>query len=116
MKSFLLAITCLLVCSIASAATLYVTEFQGAPPLSVYYQAVTTPALANQTVSIGGSSAQSSAFSSTTGIVRINTDTTCRVLFGTNPTALSTSMRMIAGQTEYFIVTPGQKVAVITGT
>ncbi len=114
MKYFLLLAT--LLCVTASASTLYISEFQGAPPLSVYFQAVTAPALVNQTVSIGGSSAQSSAFSSTTGIIRINTDATCRILFGTNPTALSTSMRMIAGQTEYFLVAPGQKVAVITGT
>lgn len=43
----------------AMSATLWVTEFTGAPPNSVYYQAVKAPALANQTVTVGGVSTQS---------------------------------------------------------
>jgi len=116
MKSFLLAITCLLVCSAASAATLYISEFQGAPPLSVYYQAARMPALVDQTVAIGSSSAQSAAFGSSTGMIRVNTDVACNIIIGSNPTATTSKMRMSAGQTEYFLVTPGQKIAVIVGT
>ncbi len=115
MKYFLLIAT--LLCISASADTLYVTEFKGAPPLSVYFQAVTTPALADQAISISGSSTQSSAFNANTGIIRIHTDAACHlVIGGSSPTATGSSMRMGAGQTEYFLVTPGQKLAVITGT
>jgi hypothetical protein len=32
---------------------------------------------------------------------------------GLNPVATPTSMRMVAGQTEYFVVTPGERLAVI---
>lgn len=98
-------------------AVLYISEYPGVPffngtPLSM----VSEPATTDQTVAISGSSAQSSTFKNSTNIVRLNTDTICSVLFGTNPTALTTSKRLAANQTEYFGVLPGQKVAVITNT
>lgn len=96
------------------ADTLYITEFVGAPPTSVYYQAVKAPAVAEQTVAISGTSARSSAFAITTGIVRISTDVDCHVVIGgTAPTATTSSMRLVAGASEYFVVAPGDKVAVI---
>lgn len=111
----LLALALTLAANLASAATLYVTEFTSAPPVSVYYQAANTPAVANQTVAIGVSSAQSAAFSGTTGLVRIHADVACHVVVGgASPTATATSMRLAAGQTEYFVVLAGQKLAVIT--
>lgn len=111
----IIAALALALCALPSlASTLYVTEIQGAPPTSVYYQAARMPAVANQTVSIGVSSTQSAAFDSLTGLVRVHADVACHVLIGgTNPTALSTSMRFIAGQTEYFVVKAGDKLAVI---
>lgn len=110
---FVIAVS-LLICSVASAATLYVTEFVGAPPLSVYYQAARAPALVDQTVAIGGSSTRSAAFNANTGIIRVSTDVACHlVIGGTAPTATTSSMRMAAGQTEYFLVSPGDKLAVI---
>lgn len=97
------------------AATLFVTEFIGAPPQSVYYQAVNMPAVTTQTVAIGGSSVRSSAFNVNTGIVRVHADAACHIVIDSGtPTATSSSMRMAAGQTEYFVVKPGQLVAVIT--
>lgn len=103
--------------SASRAATLYVTEFQGAPPMSVYYQAARSPALIQQTVLFTSSSVQSSAFSATTGLVRIQCDAICNVTVGgTNPIATTSTMRLTAGQTEYFVVAPGDKVAVIAGT
>lgn len=95
-------------------ATLYVTEVTSAPPTVVIYQAARMPAIVNQTVAIGASSAQSAAFNVSTGLIRVATDVACHVLIGgTNPTALLTSMRLAAGQTEYFVVVPGDKIAVI---
>lgn len=114
MRRLLPLLALLLVAGQSLAATLYVTEFKGAPPTSVYYQAVTAPQLATGVVNITGVSAQSSAFTALTGIVRIHTDTACMIVVGgTNPTATTGSMRLAAGQTEYFVVSPGDKVAVI---
>jgi hypothetical protein len=106
-------------------ATLYVTEFRGIgqePALRTWgngpalMQFAQQPPVAEQTVAIGATSAQSNAFNSATNMVRISTDAICSVLFGNNPTATAGSARMAAGQTEYFAVGPGMKVAVITNT
>lgn len=74
------------------------------------------PALTHQQVAVGGSTAQSSAFGTQTQFVRLHTDVPCRVEFGVDPTAASTSKRLAANSTEYFGVTPGQKLAVILTT
>lgn len=97
----------------AFAATVYVEEF--AAPLPIYYQAALTPGIAKLTVAIGGSSAQSSAFASGVTLIRVHADAICSIeIGGTNPTATATSMRFAAGQTEYFLVRAGDKLAVIT--
>ncbi len=114
-RKSLLLLAALLMVPVAMADTLYVTEFIGAPPLSVYYQAVNTPAVAKQAIAVTGTSAQSAAFNGDTGIVRIHPDVAVLVeIGGTSPTATSTSMRVEAGATEYFLVKPGQKLAVKT--
>lgn len=104
-------------CATANAATMYVTEFLGVPPVSVYYQAALAPAVANATVAIGGGSLQSPVFGASTRLVRVHCDIICNVnIGGTNPTATTSSMRLAAGQTEYFVVAPGDRAAVIAGT
>ena len=77
----------MLASSLASAATLYITEYK--QPLSVTYQAaLAVPAVAEQTISITGSSAQSKAFNAQTTIIRVHTDAICSVeIGGTNPVA-----------------------------
>ena len=108
------AVLALFSVGVCDAATLYVTEILSAPPTSVYYQAARMPSVTDQTVSIGASSTQSAAFNTSTGLVRVHADIACHVVIGgTNPTATASSMRMIAGQTEYFVVKPGDKLAVI---
>lgn len=104
----------LLLCTLPTfAATVYVEEFGQYIPF--YWQAAQTPGLVAQTVAIGGSSAQSSAFNARTVLIRVHTDAICSIeIGGTNPTATTSSMRFIAGQTEYFLVRPGDKLAVIT--
>src|ERR1700685_4308085 len=98
-------------------AALYVTEFveleQG--PARRVGQMSMQPPVAEQTVAIGGSSAQSNAFNALTRIVRVHTDSICSIEFGTNPTATATTARMAANQTEYFGVPVNQsyKIAVI---
>lgn len=74
------------------------------------------PALAVQTIAIGAGSVQSAAFNSATRVVRLHTDAICSYRFGPNPTAIATTARLAAGQTEYFGVKPGDKVAIITNT
>lgn len=74
------------------------------------------PSIANQQVANGGASAQSAAFNAKTKFVRLHTDANCRIEFGDNPSATGASKRMAAGQTEYFGVQPGMKVACTTST
>lgn len=74
------------------------------------------PPLTTQTVAIGGSSTQSSAFDAKTKMVAVHTDAICSVEFGSNPTATASSRRMAANTTEYFEVTGAHKIAVITNT
>lgn len=94
-------------------ATLYVTEFSCIT--TDHIQAAQEPELASQTVAISGASAASGAFSDTTRLVRVHTDSICSIKFGTSPTATTSNRRMAANQTEYFGVPMGQqfKVAVI---
>lgn len=71
------------------------------------------PAVINQQISIGATSAQSSPMSDVTRFIRLHAETSCRVSVGSNPVAAATSMRMVAGGTEYLGVSPGLKIAVI---
>ncbi len=119
MRRLLIAAVLALAAVPALADAVFITEFKGAPPNSVYYQAATAPAITNQSVSITpNSSVQSAAFNSATGLIRIQCVTTeltdvCNVAIGgTNPTANGVSMRLTSGQTEYFVVKAGDKLAV----
>lgn len=113
----IIALVLLLAAASAQAATLYVSEFtQTAPRLSGLPLAQ-APAAVLQNVAVSGTSAQSSAFSSATRLVRLFADAAmCVVVGGTSPTATITSQPMAANQTEYFLVNPGDKVAAITCT
>lgn len=96
-------------------ATLYISEYADVA-LAGSIQIAPEPPLAEQTVAIGGASAQSSAFGASTRIIRVHTDAICSVLVGADPTATAAKKRLAAGQTEYFAVAPGAKIAVITNT
>lgn len=74
------------------------------------------PPLASQVVAIGGSSVQSSAFNAETKIICVHTDAICSVEFGASPTATANSRRLAANSTEFFDVSQGHKIAVITNT
>lgn len=97
-------------------ATLYIAEFTESAfgQIAGHAPVAALPAVTEQTVAISGASAQSSAFGNQTEIIRVHTDTTCSILVGTNPTATAAKLRMVADQTEYFAVQPGDKIAVIT--
>lgn len=96
-------------------AVLYVTEF-AKPAQGVNATVAPMPPLAEQTVAIGGSSTSSSAFSAQTNLIRVHTDAVCSIAIGGGPTATSSTMRLAAGQTEYFAVSPAHKIAVITNS
>ena len=71
-------------------AVLYITEYATLGVQQVggmVSQTPQEPPLAEQTVAISGSSAQSSAFNAQTTLVRLHTDAICSIEFGTNPTA-----------------------------
>lgn len=97
---------------------LYITEFVALNPTTGggNLAMASMPANAQQTISITSASASSTSFQQNTYYVRLHTDSICSVNFGSSPTATTTNARMAANQTEYFSVTPGQKVAVITNT
>lgn len=99
-------------------ATLYIEEYTTAPIINngQIMQMAKQPSVAQQTVAISGTSAQSAAFDANTKYVRIHTDAVCSFLFGSDPTATTSDPRMAASQTEYFAVPGGYKVAVITNT
>jgi hypothetical protein len=94
---------------------LYITEYQ--EMASHYAQAPQEPCIVDQTpVVIGAGSLKSAAFNAKTHVVRIHADAICSIAFGEDPTATTDSQRFAAGQTEFRVVGPGQKVAVIGNT
>jgi len=74
------------------------------------------PAVAEQHISITAGSVQSAAFNTATRMIRVHADAVCSIAIGTNPTAVATAKRLAANQTEYFGVSPGHLIAVITNT
>lgn len=100
-------------------ATVYITEFAGIGRSQVggsYMSVPITPAVANQTVGIGANT-QSAAFSASTVLIRVHADSICSIAVGgTNPAATTSIARFGAGQTEYFGVTAGDKLAVIANS
>lgn len=101
-------------------AVLFVTEFARQSRDAAGFPMVVAdePAVANQTVAIGGGSVQSNAFNALTKFVRIHTDAACSIELGTNPTATTSTRRLAANSTEYFGIPKGAgfKVAVISNT
>lgn len=96
-------------------ALLYVTEFGAfAVDAGGLVQIAKTNVVTDQTpVAIGGASLQSAPFSVGSRYVRVHTDVICSIAFGANPTATTSNMRMAANQTEYFMINPRDRVAVI---
>lgn len=99
-------------------ASLYIAEFDSLP--LEYYQR-TVPAtrlvtLAEQVVSIGGSSTQSAAFNTLTRWIEIHPDATCSIAGGSNPTATTSNRRLKQDERVYLAVNGGDKIAVITNT
>lgn len=72
---------------------------------------------ASQPVAIGAGSTQSTAFGTTTGVVRLVATVDCFVTIGANPNAVAgSSMYLPAGVPEFIAVSGGDKVAVVQST
>lgn len=97
-------------------ATLWITEFShlGQDHARRTGQTALLPPVAEQSITITAGSTQGSALNSATHLVRLHTDTACHIAVGTNPTASSANLKMLTDSTEYFAVTPGDVIAVIT--
>lgn len=99
-------------------SNLYISEYADVGHLPGLIPAGAEPNITDQLVNFAGASVQSNAFKNNTQVVRLHTDATCSVLFGTNPTVTTSNKRMVGGQTEYFTIGAysNLKVAVITNT
>lgn len=95
-------------------ADLYITEFQasGNSVSGAQLQVGVQPAVAMQKVTFSAST-QSAAFDSRTVFLRLHPTADCHIIVGTDPTATTNHMPMLADSTEYFGVLPGMKLAVI---
>ena len=96
----------------AEASSCNVTEFSLLAPSGV--QVAMMPPLVDQTpITTSGTTAQSSAFSGDTKLIRAWCDTQSAIVIGANPTATTNNLPLSAGSAEYFNVIPGQKAAFI---
>ena len=68
---------------------------------------------ASQSVAYTGTAGQSSAISDQIRVVRILSSSDCFVLVGVNPTATSSDAILVAANTEYISVRPGEKISAI---
>lgn len=97
--------------------TVYIAEFESLPNIAGGQpQIASLPPLTEQTRSVSGTSAQSSAFSAKTRFIQVHTDSICSIAVGASPTATTSNMRLPADATFYFAVQPGDKLAAITNT
>lgn len=97
-------------------STAYIREYADiAHTFSKVVQAGAEPGIADQTVTTSATSAQSAAFNANTRIIAISTPAAQAVtcLFGANPTALVSSLRLPSNSIIFFGVKPGDKVALI---
>jgi hypothetical protein len=96
---------------------LFISEFQTLPNgqwKGRSMQCVPLPSLGTQVINLGAST-QSAAMQTGTQVVRLHAVAACHVVVGANPTATTNDMRLGEGQTEYFSIEPGLKIAVIAG-
>ncbi len=99
-------------------ATLWITEFNKQP---VDFRGNVTPVanfppIAQQTVTITGTSAQSAVLNDATCYVRVYADANCAIELAVNPTATAAKMPLAADSAEYIGVNAqsGLKIAGIT--
>ncbi len=99
-------------------ATIYITELASVSQNSGAGGGVQYGRLPEITTQVLNSWPQASAaFSKDTQIIRMTTDSVCSISVGpTTPGASVSNMRLAANVPEYFAVTPGHFLSVITNT
>ena len=99
-------------------ATMYVSEYADVGRSIGIVPVGAEPSL-DQVVTYTATAGSSTAFQSSTQMIRVHCDGIASIKLGTAPTAVAnTNKRMTAGQTEYFMVPQGQsfKVSAVTST
>lgn len=74
------------------------------------------PIVAAERVANAGASTQGSAFNAKTKFIMVHADSICSYKIGANPVAVVGEGRMAAGETRYFGVYPGHKIAFVLNT
>ena len=99
-------------------ATLWISEYSatGIDNGGNQEQVVKEPALVNQTPVTYTTSTASAAFNAATKIIAVRASAIAHLAFGTAPTATANYKPISAGETHYFAVDPGDKVAAYDGT
>lgn len=72
------------------------------------------PAVAEQEINITGSTQSSAPFNARTRFIMVHAAAVCALAFGDTPSAVAGRHRLGAGETRFYGVSPGQRVAVIT--
>jgi len=98
-------------------ADIYVTEYAelARDIKSFHLAAPLEPCLAVQKIGNPATTTQSSAFNAQTKFVMVHASAAAHVSFGSNPTATTSTDRLGAGETRFYGVVPGHKVAAING-
>jgi hypothetical protein len=116
LRPLMVAFLALFATQATAASKLYISEYAAVGVAQgTVAQVAAEPILANQLVDFSGGVASSAAFNAATSYVRVVCDTQCAVLFGTAPTALTSSKLLPALLPEYFAVPKGSayKISVI---
>jgi hypothetical protein len=81
--------------------------------MSNYIVTKIDPDYYSQSYDVNSTSAQSSAITTGSGLIRICTTTHCHIRFGANPTATEEDLMLPPDHVEIFAFVSGQKVAFI---
>jgi hypothetical protein len=99
-------------------AYIYINEYNATGAIGTL--PITAPpgrALARQQVAISGTSTPSAAFNAFTNMIMVSTDSICSITIGPpTPVAVMTYERMAANETRFYVVVPGDELAVISNT
>jgi hypothetical protein len=96
----------------------YITEYAALArdAYNFHISAGKEPAAAEQVMTISGTSSQSAVFNEQTAFIMVHTTEVACLAFGSNPTAVSNRHRVGAGETRFYGVNPGHRMAAIVGT
>jgi hypothetical protein len=101
-----------LIATQAEASNCYVREYQGLGGAQI--PIAQEPGTDQAPMAISGSAASSAAFATTTHLVRLTCGANASFVFGTSPTATTSNSPIGALLPEYFGVSPGEFVSVIS--